>query len=99
MSSQEIEVLVIGAGQAGLAMTAYLSNNGVPHLVVERHASPSDGAQAVNCYINGPAGTTASRVWDFPDLDPDALASKDRSRSTSWPTRRRSPPRSGAVSR
>ncbi|HYY17732.1 MAG TPA: FAD-dependent monooxygenase, partial [Streptosporangiaceae bacterium] len=36
MSSQETEVLVVGAGQAGLAMSEHLTGYGVPHLVVER---------------------------------------------------------------
>jgi putative flavoprotein involved in K+ transport len=34
MSSQEIEVLVVGAGQAGIAMSEHLGLQGVPHLVV-----------------------------------------------------------------
>ena len=33
MSSQEIEVLVVGAGQAGVAMSEHLNGYGVPHLV------------------------------------------------------------------
>src|SRR6516164_7794791 len=37
MSSQETEVLVVGAGQAGLAMSEHLSDCGVPHLVLKRH--------------------------------------------------------------
>lgn len=36
MSSEETEVLVVGAGQAGIAMSEHLSLLGVPHLVVER---------------------------------------------------------------
>ncbi|MUL48659.1 SidA/IucD/PvdA family monooxygenase [Mycobacterium sp. CBMA293] len=36
MSSQETEVLVVGAGQAGIAMSEHLGLQGVPHLVVER---------------------------------------------------------------
>ncbi|WP_207291199.1 FAD-dependent monooxygenase, partial [Pseudomonas sp. FW300-N2C3] len=31
-----IDTLVIGAGQAGVAMSEHLSRQGVPHLVVER---------------------------------------------------------------
>ena len=37
MSSQEVEVLVVGAGQAGLAVSEHLGDRGVPHLVLERH--------------------------------------------------------------
>ena len=36
MPSQEIEVLVVGAGQAGIAMSEHLTSYRVPHLVLER---------------------------------------------------------------
>src|SRR6202050_159581 len=37
MSGQEVDTLVIGGGQAGIAMSAHLSKSGRHHLVVERH--------------------------------------------------------------
>jgi putative flavoprotein involved in K+ transport len=37
MSVEKVETLVIGGGQAGLAMSEHLSKRGVPHLVVERN--------------------------------------------------------------
>jgi putative flavoprotein involved in K+ transport len=36
MSTETIDTLVIGAGQAGVAMSEHLSKAGVPHLVLER---------------------------------------------------------------
>ncbi|HEX7107741.1 MAG TPA: FAD-dependent monooxygenase, partial [Aestuariivirga sp.] len=36
MSVEKIEALVVGAGQAGLAMSGHLGQRGVPHLVLER---------------------------------------------------------------
>ena len=36
MSTEKVETLVVGGGQAGLAMSEHLSNCGVPHLVLER---------------------------------------------------------------
>ena len=36
MAVEKTEVLVVGAGQAGVAMSAHLSREGVPHLVLER---------------------------------------------------------------
>ena len=36
MSSQEIEVIVVGAGQAGVAMSDHLTDRGIPHLVLEK---------------------------------------------------------------
>ena len=37
MTVENIETLVIGGGQAGVAMSDHLGRQGVPHLVVERH--------------------------------------------------------------
>ena len=37
MSIEKIDTLVVGGGQAGLAMSEHLSANGVPHLVLERY--------------------------------------------------------------
>ncbi len=36
MPTEEVEVLVVGAGQAGVAMSEHLSKAGIPHLVLER---------------------------------------------------------------
>ena len=36
MSFEKVETLVIGAGQAGVAMSEHLGKRGLPHLVVER---------------------------------------------------------------
>jgi putative flavoprotein involved in K+ transport len=37
MPPEHVETLIIGAGQAGLAMSHMLSRRGFPHLVLERH--------------------------------------------------------------
>ena len=37
MSVEKVETLIVGGGQAGLAMSEHLGNRGVPHLIVERH--------------------------------------------------------------
>lgn len=36
MTTETVEVLVVGAGQAGIAMSEHLSRNDIPHLVLER---------------------------------------------------------------
>ena len=36
MTVEKVEVLVIGAGQAGVAMSEHLTQRGIPHLVLER---------------------------------------------------------------
>ena len=80
MSSQEIEVLVVGAGQAGLAMSEHLSNGGVPHLVLERHriAERWRSERWDSLVANGPAWHDRFPGLEFPDLDPDAFASKEQ---------------------
>ena len=37
MPAEKINTLIVGGGQAGLAMSEHLSNNGIDHLVLERH--------------------------------------------------------------
>lgn len=36
MPSETTDTLVVGAGQAGLAMSEHLSNNHIAHIVLER---------------------------------------------------------------
>jgi putative flavoprotein involved in K+ transport len=80
MSSQQVEVLVVGAGQAGLAMSAHLSDGGVPHLVVERHriAERWRSERWDSLVANGPAWHDRFPGLEFTDLDPDAFASKEQ---------------------
>jgi putative flavoprotein involved in K+ transport len=80
MSSQEIEVLVVGAGQAGVAMSEHLSSYGVPHLVVERHriAERWRSERWDSLVTNGPVWHDRFPGLQFPDLDPDDFATKDQ---------------------
>jgi len=80
MSSQEIEVLVVGAGQAGVAMSEQLSSYGVPHLVVERHriAERWRSERWDSLVTNGPVWHDRFPGLEFPDLDPDDFATKDQ---------------------
>jgi putative flavoprotein involved in K+ transport len=80
MSSQEIEVLVVGAGQAGVAMSEHLGSYGVPHLVLERHriAERWRSARWDSLVANGPAWHDRFPGLQFPDLDPDDFATKDQ---------------------
>jgi putative flavoprotein involved in K+ transport len=79
MSSEEIEVLVVGGGQAGLAMSEHLSDAGVPHLVLERHriAERWRSERWESLVANGPAWHDRFPGLEFLGLDPDAFASKD----------------------
>ena len=37
MTIEKVDTLIVGAGQAGVALSEHLHNCGVPHLVLERH--------------------------------------------------------------
>ncbi|MCW1243872.1 NAD(P)/FAD-dependent oxidoreductase [Pseudomonas sp. SAICEU22] len=75
-----IDTLVIGAGQAGVAMSEHLSRQGVPHLVVERNriAEAWRTARWDSLVANGPAWHDRFPGLEFACLDPDAFASKDQ---------------------
>lgn len=75
-----IDTLVIGAGQAGVAMSEHLSALGVAHLVVERSriAESWRTGRWDSLVANGPAWHDRFPNKVFEGLDPDAFASKDR---------------------
>ncbi len=80
MSVEKIEALVVGAGQAGLAMSGHLGQGGVPHLVLERsriaerwRSERWDGLVA-----NGPAWHDRYPGMEFPDSGPDAFVPKEK---------------------
>ena len=80
MSSQKVEVLVVGAGQAGVAMSEHLSAGDVPHLVLERHriAERWRTGRWDSLVANGPAWHDRFPGMEFTDVDPDAFATKDQ---------------------
>jgi len=80
MSVEKVETLVIGGGQAGLAMSEHLSKRGVPHLVVERHriAERWRSERWDSLVANGPAWHDRFPNMTFADIDPDSFASKER---------------------
>lgn len=80
MSSQETEVLVVGAGQAGVAMSEHLSGYGVPHLVVERHriAERWRSQRWDSLVANGPAWHDRFPGMEFDGLGPDDFAPKEQ---------------------
>ncbi len=76
----QIDTLVIGAGQAGVAMSEHLSNLGVPHLVLERKriAEAWRTGRWDSLVANGPAWHDRFPGLEFDDVDPDAFAPKER---------------------
>ena len=80
LSIEKVETLVVGGGQAGLAMSEHLSNCGVPHLVLERHriAERWRSERWDSLVANGPAWHDRFPGMEFSDIDPDAFAPKER---------------------
>ena len=78
MSSEEVEVLVVGAGQAGIAMSEHLGAQGVPHLVLERDriAERWRSWRWDSLVANGPAWHDRFPGLEF-DAAPDAFAGKE----------------------
>jgi len=80
MTIEDVHTLIIGGGQAGLAMSGHLSRRGVPHLVVERDriAERWRTARWDSLVANGPAWHDRFPNLTFSDIDPNSFATKDR---------------------
>jgi putative flavoprotein involved in K+ transport len=80
MPTEKVETLVVGAGQAGVAMSEHLSNCGVPHLVLERHriAERWRSERWDSLVANGPAWHDRFPGMEFSNIDPEAFAPKER---------------------
>ncbi|MBM7060244.1 NAD(P)-binding domain-containing protein [Pseudomonas sp. UL073] len=76
---EDIDTLVVGAGQAGVAMSEHLSKLGVPHLVLERNriAEAWRTGRWDSLVANGPVWHDRFPGLEF-DLDPDAFAPKEQ---------------------
>jgi putative flavoprotein involved in K+ transport len=80
MSVVEVETLVIGGGQAGLAMSEHLSKHRAPHLIVERDqiASRWRSERWDSLVANGPAWHDRFPGMAFPGVEADSFASKNQ---------------------
>ncbi len=78
-SHEVVEALVVGAGQAGIAMSEHLSASGVPHLVLERDriAERWRTGRWDSLVANGPAWHDRFPGMEFSGIGPDDFASKD----------------------
>lgn len=79
MTPETIDVLVVGAGQAGVAMSEHLSAQGIEHLVLERSriAERWRSERWDSLVANGPAWHDRFPGMRFDDLDPEAFAGKE----------------------
>lgn len=80
MRTQDTEVLVVGAGQAGIAMSEHLGRLSLPHLVLERGgiADRWRTERWDSLVANGPTWHDRLPGLGFDGLHPDAFAPKDR---------------------
>lgn len=80
MSVEKIDTLVVGAGQAGLAMSEHLSRHGIGHLVLERHriAERWRSERWDSLVANGPAWHDRFPGMTFPDAGADAFIPKEQ---------------------
>jgi len=79
MANEKVDTLVVGGGQAGLAMSEHLSNGGVAHLVLERRriAERWRSERWDSLVANGPAWHDRFPGMEFSAIDPDHFAPKE----------------------
>ena len=77
---EKVETLIVGGGQAGLAMSEQLSKRHLPHLVLERHriAERWRSERWDGLHANGPAWHDRLPGACIPDVDPDGFATRDQ---------------------
>ena len=80
MTTEHIDTLIVGAGQAGIAMSEHLRRLGVPHLVLERARVAerwrSERWDSLVC--NGPAWHDRFPGLEFESTDPDGFPGKEQ---------------------
>lgn len=74
-----IDTLVVGAGQAGVAMSEHLTKNSIPHLVLEKHriAQAWRTGRWDSLVANGPAWHDRFPGMVFEGAAPDSFVGKD----------------------
>ena len=78
--TDDVEVLIVGGGQAGLAMSEHLSAGAVPHLVLERGrlAERWRSERWDSLVANGPAWHDRFPTLEFSEVDPDGFATREQ---------------------
>lgn len=79
MEIEKIHTLIVGSGQAGLAMSEHLSNQGIKHLVLERdRVAERWRTERWNSLVaNGPAWHDRFPTKEFSKTGPDGFPTKD----------------------
>ena len=80
MSHESTEVVGVGAGQAGIAMSEHLGRHGIRHIVLERGriAERWRSERWDSLVANGPAWHDRFPGLAFEGVDPDAFVPKER---------------------
>ena len=80
MSVEKTNTLVIGAGQAGVAMSEHLGRMGIPHIVLERKriAERWRSERWDSLVANGPAWHDRFPGLKFDDVGPEVFPPKER---------------------
>jgi putative flavoprotein involved in K+ transport len=78
MTTQEFETIIVGGGQAGIALSAQLKKRGLPHVIFERNriAERWRSERWDSLVANGPAWHDRFPDLTF-DMDGDAFAPRD----------------------
>lgn len=80
MAVEKVNTLVVGAGQAGVAMSEHLTRTGIPHMVLERGriAERWRSERWDSLVANGPVWHDRFPGMEFDAFDPDAFAPKEK---------------------
>ncbi|MHA7848609.1 flavin-containing monooxygenase [Serratia sp. D1N4] len=76
----KIDTLVVGAGQAGVAISEHLTKLGIPHLVLEKNriAEAWRTGRWDSLVANGPAWHDRFPGMEFTNIDPDGFVPKEQ---------------------
>ena len=79
MTPDHVNTVIVGGGQAGLAMSAHLSQQGIDHLVIERDriAERWRTARWDSLVANGPAWHDRFPMLEFEDWDGAGFPTRD----------------------
>ena len=79
MITEHTNTLIVGGGQAGLAMSEHLNNNKVDHIILERHRIVERWRTSRwdSLVANGPSWHDRFPSMEFFDVEPNAFAHKD----------------------
>ncbi|MEX0302334.1 MAG: flavin-containing monooxygenase [Leisingera sp.] len=80
MAIEKVDTLVVGAGQAGVAMSEHLTSHGVPHLVLEKNriAEAWRSGRWDSLVANGPAWHDRFPNLEYTGTDPESFPAKER---------------------